>query len=175
MILSRVQKISRVALFSALVYVLSWGTSFLPNISLMFFVIFLAGYLWGLVSGLLVGAIGMGLWTFFNPYGPAQISIMIAQIVGASLSGLVGYGFRLQNGIVLKRLNRALILILCAFLCTFLFFLPVNLIDAWLFQPFFERFIASSIWSIPSFISNMIIFPLLFVALEGFLKRELEG
>ena len=88
--LSSVQKITRIALFSALIYVLSWGTFYLPNVSLVFFIVFIAGYMWGLGSGILIGAIGMGLWTFFNPYGPAQIPIMAAQIVGAAFSGVVG-------------------------------------------------------------------------------------
>ena len=35
--------IARIALFSALIYVLSWGTSFLPSVNLAFFIAFAAG------------------------------------------------------------------------------------------------------------------------------------
>ena len=76
--------VARIALFSALVYVLSWGTSYLPNVNFIFFIVFSAGFLWGAVPGILVGLIGMGLWTAFNPYGPAPAPIMMAQVIGAA-------------------------------------------------------------------------------------------
>ena len=70
-----VRLISRIALFAALFYVLSWGTAFLPNVNLGFLVAFTAGLLWGAVPGMLVGAVGMGIFTMFNPYGPATVPV----------------------------------------------------------------------------------------------------
>ena len=86
--------IARVAVSAALVYVLSWGTSYLPNVNLIFFIVFSAGFLWGAGPGALVGAIGMGLWTAFNPFGPAAAPVMLAQVAGAALSAGVGAAYR---------------------------------------------------------------------------------
>lgn len=168
------QRITRIALFSALVYIFSWATSYLPNISLLFFIVFIAGYLWGRTTGMLIGAIGEAFWTFFNPYGPAPIPIILVQIIGASLSGLIGAYFRAYNIHTQALMPRILLLSIAGIICTLAFYLPVNLVDAWLFQPFVPRFIAGMSWSLIAIGSNMLIFPLLFNAISGFLQRELK-
>ncbi len=167
-----VRLITRVALFSALIYVLSLGTSYLPNVNLVFFVVFFAGIAWGLVPGLLVGAIGMGLWTIFNPFGPATIPVTIAQIAGASVSGIIGALVRKQGWLRSSGVMLTSVLVLSAILCTVGFYLPVNLVDAYVFQPFWPRFISGSLWSLISLATNMLIFPLLFRAVRGLYTRE---
>ncbi len=158
--------IARVGLFSALVYVLSWGTLYLPNVNFVFFIVFFAGFLWGAVPGILVGLIGMGLWTAFNPYGPALPPIMIAQVVGAAGSGVVGALFRASRWQWRNPWVLALSLILSAFLCTIVFHLPVNAVDAWLFQPFWPRFVGGTLWVAFSLAFNVIIFPVFFMAFK---------
>lgn len=164
--------VARIALFSALIYVLSWGTAYLPNVNFIFFIVFSAGFLWGAAAGMLVGLIGMGLWTLFNPYGPAPAPIMIAQVVGAAGSGVVGAVFRAVNW---QRCNRWVLvfhLMLAAFFCTFIFYLPVNAVDALVFQPFWPRFLGGAIWAAISLGFNLIIFPLLFTATRYLYLRE---
>ena len=85
-----VRLFTRIALFSALVYVFSWATSYLPNVSFAFFIVFTTGFLWGKLPGMLVGIIGMGLTTVFNPFGPAHPYMMIAQVLGMTVSGIAG-------------------------------------------------------------------------------------
>jgi hypothetical protein len=150
------------ALFSALIYVLSWGTSYLPNVNLVFFIVFVAGVAWGFVPGMLVGAVGMGLWTLFNPFGPASPPVMAAQIAGTALSGVIGAGFALKKLQHSTGRTLTFALVAAACLCTLLFYVPVNLVDAWIFQPFWPRFVAGMIWSMISVVSNAVIFPVLF-------------
>ncbi|UCD63758.1 MAG: hypothetical protein JSW34_13630 [Candidatus Zixiibacteriota bacterium] len=154
--------IPRIALFSALIYVFSWGTAYLPNVSLIFFIVFTAGVMWGLIPGLLVGALGMGLWTGLNPYGPAAFPIMLAQIGGSSLSGAVGAAFRRAQWHMKTGRALTFALVLSALICTLLFYLPVNFVDAWLFQPFWPRFAAGLLWALISVVSNIVIFAVLF-------------
>jgi hypothetical protein len=116
MMIARHRLIARIALFSALVYALSWGTAFIPNVNLIFFLVFSAGFLWGLFPGVMVG--------------------------GAAL------------------------------LCTVLYYLPVSLVDAWLFQPFWPRFYISLAWALPSLGANLVIFPLLFAYIHRLYERE---
>lgn len=168
----RPQLVARIALFSALIYVLSWGTAYLPNVSFIFFIVFSAGFLWGIIPGILVGAIGMGLWTLFNPYGPAPVPIMIAQIIGASGSGVVGALFRMSNWQRRNRWALTFHLMISALFCTMVFYLPVNTVDALVFQPFWPRFLVGALWATISFGFNLIIFPLLFTATKHLYLRE---
>jgi len=166
--------IPRIALFSAMIYVLSYGISFIPNVNPIFFIVFSAGYMWGSVPGLLTGMVGMGLWTFFNPFGPAQLPVMLAQIVGTALSGPVGafcYDF-IKNS--KNKFFKSIYLISTSLVCTLLFYIPVNFIDAWLIQPFMVRFVTGMGWSVISLVSNIFIFPVLFFALESFYIKERE-
>ncbi len=170
--IGRTRLIARIALFSSLIYVFSLGTAYLPNVKLSFFIIFSAGYLWGVVPGVLVGAVGMGLWTFFNPYGPAPIPISLAQVLGGALCGIVGLAFRPLIGPDELHWPSYAFLAAAGFICTLFFFVPVNLVDAWLFQPFQERFIAGMFFSTGSLVGNIIIFPLLFGLLRPFYIKE---
>lgn len=164
--------LTRIALFSALIYALSWGTAYLPNVKFTFFIIFAAGFIWGAGPGLLVGAIGTGLWTWFNAYGPAPLPIMLAQIIGSAGCGLIGAAFRHSSLLLRRGAVVTVFLALAALFCSLSFYLPVNLVDAWLFQPFWPRFVAGSIWMLISLVSNMIIFPLLFPAIRLLHARE---
>jgi hypothetical protein len=170
--LSPVRLATRIGLFSALVYVFSWVTIYLPNISLIFFIVFSAGYLWGRVPGLLVGIIGMGVWTTFNPYGPAHFYIMLVQLLGASISGLLGAAFR--GGAVEEKLSGALRfkLALSGGACALLYFLPVMTVDAWLFGPFWPRLIGGLPWVAFSIMANIMIFPMLFGVTQRIKMRE---
>lgn len=159
---SRPSLIARIAVFAALVYVLSWGTSYLPNVNLVFFIVFSAGFLWGVLPGVLVGTIGMGLWTLFNPYGPAAAPVAVAQVLGAAGSGIVGGLYRRTEWRQRASYPAVFNLLAAAVLCTVLFYLPVNLVDAWVFQPFWPRFIGGLIWGGISLVANGVIFPLLF-------------
>ncbi|HWR82031.1 MAG TPA: hypothetical protein VN285_01880 [Candidatus Deferrimicrobium sp.] len=162
----------RVALFSALVYVLSWGTQYLPNVNFIFFVVFSAGVIWGAAAGSLVGLFGMGLWTTFNPYGPAPVPIILAQVAGAAGGGLVGGVFHRGRWQRYSPVALTLRLILAAVCCTVIFYLPVNVIDAALFQPFWPRFIGGALWAAISLGFNVLIFPLLFNVTRRLYHRE---
>jgi hypothetical protein len=114
----------------------------------------------------------MGLWTWFNPFGPAPMPIAATQVLCAALCGWVGFLFRgVLNPNKLTWLSY-LYLIAAAFVSTLIFFVPVSAIDAWLFQPFRERFIASMFFNASAVVANVIIFPLLFRVLRPFYVRE---
>lgn len=168
----RPRLITRIALFSGLIYVFSWGTSFFPNMNLIFFIVFSAGFLWGALAGATVGIIGMGLWTTLNPYGPAAFPIMLAQVLGAGLSGVVGAIVSHSPWRTSSRVSMTVLLCVSAFSCTMAFYLPVNLVDAWLFQPFWPRFITGAIWMLISLVTNLLIFPLLFPVTRHLYQRE---
>ncbi len=169
----RPRLITRIALFSALIYVLSWATAFLPNVNLAFFIAFSAGFLWGLWPGLAVGAIGMWLWTSFNPYGPASLPVMLAQVSGMATCGLIGYGFNRMHRESTGGLSHRLWLVLAAIACTISFYLPVTVVDAWVYQPFWPRLITGLPWIGISLVANAIVFVVLFGVTLHLQRREL--
>ena len=174
--MNRLRLITRIGLFSALIYVLSWGTSYFPNLNFIFFIIFLAGFLWGVVPGMLVGLIGMGLWTAFNPYGMAVPQIMLAQMLGAAAGGLIGGWLRRAAWQRWSSTRRMFILVLSSIACTLLFYIPVNVVDAWVFQPFWPRFVTGLLWTAISLVFNALIFPLLFkTALRLYVRENPSG
>ena len=164
--------ITRIALFAGLIYVFSWATSYFPNINLIFFIVFSAGLLWGSLAGATVGLVGMGLWTLLNPYGPAALPIMLAQVLGAACSGPIGATMGRTGWQNAGKGSLAFRLWMGALLCTLAFYVPVNIVDAWLFQPFWPRFITSALWTLISLGSNLVIFPLLFPVTRLLYRRE---
>jgi len=169
---TRVKLVTRIALLSALIYVLSWATSYLPNVNLAFFIAFMAGFLWGIWAGVPVGAVGMWLWTSFNPFGPALLPVAMAQIAGLALCGLLGGLYRpilIRSG---GRGRPVPELLLAALLCTLVFYVPVLLTDAWVLQPFWPRLLTGIPFAAISLAANLIIFPLLFGATRRISERE---
>jgi len=164
--------LTRIALFSALCYVLSWAFAALPNVNPVFFVIFTAGYLWGATPGMLVGLIGMGLWTGLNPYGPALWPVALAQMGGASMSGLIGAGCARVGLERAGARRRGVIVAVAAVVCSIAFYLPVNAADAWVFQPFWPRFAASTLASALGLATNIVIFVLLLPVTLRLYERE---
>ncbi|MBU0982611.1 MAG: ECF transporter S component [candidate division Zixibacteria bacterium] len=168
----RTRLITRVALFSALIYVLSWATSVLPNINFAFFIAFTAGLVWGGIPGLLVGGIGMWLWTWFNPWGPAALPVALAQVGGMALCGLIGRLYRPERTWTYVGVSAVLWFALAGFLCSLSFYVPVAVVDAWVHRPFWPRLIGGLSFSAVSVVANMVIFPLLFGVTRRLYLRE---
>jgi len=168
----RLKIIARVAIFAALVFVFSYATALIPNVNLSFFIVFTAGFLWGCWPGIGVGVIGFFLWSNFNPSGPAPLPILISQLIGISFSAVVGALMSSWISIGRWSLRLIILLLISGFLCGFLFHLIVNIVDAYVFQPFWPRLIGSLLFSLITVISNCIIFPLLYPVLEYLYRKE---
>jgi len=169
---TRARVITRIALLAAMIYVLSWATSYFPNVNLAFFIAFSAGYIWGAWVGMAIGALGMWLWTSFNPLGPAMPMVAVAQVIGLALCGLLGYLFRTalrSSGV--GKIN-TMLLLLAALLCTLVFYIPVSVVDAWVIQPFWPRLLGGLVFSLISLAANLFIFPLLFGVTRRICERE---
>jgi hypothetical protein len=169
---TRLRLITRIALLAAMIYVLSWATSYFPNVNLAFFIAFSAGYIWGAWPGIAIGALGMWLWTSFNPIGPAMPIVAVAQVAGLGLCGLLGFLFRtLLSNVEVGRIRTSLLL-LAALLCTLVFYVPVSVAGAWVIQPFWPRLWGGLVFSLISLVANLLIFPLLFSVTRRISERE---
>lgn len=170
--MSRLRLITRIALFSALVYATSWSLALVPNVKVSFFIIFTAGFVWGVFPGMLVGIVGAGLWSTFNPYGPVALPILMAQVVGSAACGAIGGVYQSTRIDQKQTVTSRVALAVCGIICTAVYYIPVNLVDAWLFQPFWARIIAGLPWTAIALVTNALIFPLLFGAARLLYDRE---
>jgi len=166
--------IARVAVFAALVFVFSYFSVFISNFNPSFFIVFCSAFIWGLYPGLAVGVIGFFLWSNFNPLGPAPLPLLISQLIGISLTAVIG---KISAKIIdIRKYNFKLIILLgiAGLLSGISYHLVVDIVDAWIYQPFIPRLMAGLLFSLITIVSNAIIFPLLYPALAYLSRNELE-
>ncbi len=169
---SSLRIIARVAVFAALVFIFSYLSVFLSNVNPAFFIVFAAGFLWGIWPGIGVGVIGFFLWSNFNPMGPAPAPLLISQLIGISFSALIGVLASQTLTPESRNIKSALIMVLSGLLTGLFYHMIVDVVDAWLYQPFWPRLIGGTVFSLITIISNCIIFPMFYPALVYLYHRE---
>ena len=83
-------KLAKMGIFIALAIVLKLPILSIPNVEFFTFIVFAAGFLFGLIEGAIVGGVSMSLYTTFNPYGLAPLPIAFSQVFSMILIGLSG-------------------------------------------------------------------------------------
>lgn len=170
----RLRIITRVAVFAALVFIFSYFSVSLYNFNPAFFIVFLSGFLWGAYPGMGVGIVGFFLYTNFNPYGPAALPIMLSQLIGISFSALLGVAVSKMITNENWDGRSIFILALAGFLSGLVYHILVDVVDAYIYQPFWPRLLAGLFFSLITIVSNSIIFPLMFPVLVYMRNRERE-
>jgi uncharacterized membrane protein len=170
--MTKTKQLARVAVFSALVFAFCFLSSFVPNVNPAFFVIFAAGFLWGVWPGVTVGAVGYFIWIIANPYGPSPLPLLLSQIVGIGFSGILGALARRFLKDIRWNFSTAVVMAVCGLLSGLVYHVVVDVVDAWLYQPFWPRLLAGLVFSLITIISNAIIFPLFFPALTFLYEKE---
>ncbi len=96
------RSVASLGIFAALVAAVGFALSGVPNVELMSLMIFVAGAVLGPGHGALVGVVGMGIYSGFNPYGLAPPPTFLSQLLGAAGIGAAGgwlaHGDRLGRG-----------------------------------------------------------------------------
>lgn len=87
---SNVRKISLTGIFAVIIYGLGKVLSPIPNFELVIFTVFLSGVTGGCWVGVMAGFLGMMLHSIFNPLGVPVITVLLGQVIGASMVGLAG-------------------------------------------------------------------------------------
>jgi len=168
----RVRLLARVAVFSALVFASCYAAVFLPNINPCFFVVFVAGFFWGIGPGITVGVVGFFLWSTFNPYGPVALPLLASQLIGIAFSGLIGVLGQKVLDPPTWNIKTIILLALAGLGCGLTYHLVVDVVDALIYQPFWPRLIGGAVFSLITIVSNAIIFPLFYPVLTFMRERE---
>jgi hypothetical protein len=77
-------------LLTALIFAAGQALAEVPNVEVVTFLTFIAGYLLGPLAGALVGGFGMGAHSLFNVMGAAAPPLLAAQMVCYGVVGLAG-------------------------------------------------------------------------------------
>jgi uncharacterized membrane protein len=151
--------VARVAIFSALAYVLALISMYIPNVSLSFIAVFACGALFGTKTGLSAGGLGMFLWSVFNPYGMAAVPVTLAQIIGMMIVGVLG-GTIASLALMRAVVPRGFWLFgIMGLITGFVYQIIVSGVNAWLFGPFWQSLEAGLAFALITIVSNAIIFP----------------
>ena len=169
---NRLKIITRVAVFAALVFVFSYFSTWLYNVNPAFFVVFSAGFLWGVWPGIGAGVVGFFLWSNFNPFGPAPFPLLISQLIGISITAVIGTSVAGTINRDSTGAHRILILSLSGLASGLGYHVIVDAVDALLYQPFWPRLLGGLVFSLITIVSNSIIFPLFYPALDFLRERE---
>ncbi len=161
--------IAAVGVLSALAYVGSFLLMAIPNVTLSIMLVFFAGYYLGDKGGLLVGIISSLLISLLNPYGIVQLPILLTQVISYAVIGLVG-------GLVAPLLDRdtnAVYFIwlgVLGVITAVIYQLPVSVVDAFVFGPFWARLAASAAFAVVTVLGNLLFFVILFPILAKLKK-----
>lgn len=159
------------SLLAGLAYVSNFMMLVIPNVSLAFFIVFLAGYSLGLGWGLITGSLSFFLISYFSPFGMALFPLLAVQVICGAVVGAFGsiaykaYQARLRDPMTY------IIYALWGAVATTVYMGGISVADAFLFGPFKERLIISLGFSILTIVSNLIIFPLLVPVLRTVRER----
>jgi outer membrane cobalamin receptor/uncharacterized membrane protein len=83
--------------FIALIVVVGLLLIMLPNVEMVTATIFLAGYLFGVRKGLIIGMIAELIYSMLNPFGAPNPPLLIAQVVSMGIIGSAGGLFYTPN------------------------------------------------------------------------------
>jgi len=88
--IDKLKEISYITIFTALALGLGYLLSYIPNFELVSSTVFLAGVLFGLRSGTLVGILTYLIFGLLNPMGMSPLPLLMAQIIVGILIGSFG-------------------------------------------------------------------------------------
>ncbi|HEX7401360.1 MAG TPA: ECF transporter S component [candidate division Zixibacteria bacterium] len=154
------RKLAWSGILIALAIVLKLPILSVPNVEFLTFVIFSAGYLLGMMEGMIVGIISMSIYTsVITPYGLPPLPIALAQIFSMALIGFAGgliYQMRLLK--LFKSIFPYLIMGLLGLALTVIYDLLTNLAVAYVMGQFIPVMIAAIPFAAIHLLSNFAIF-----------------
>lgn len=163
------RRVAAIGIFAALAYAGSFVLFALPNVTLSILIVFYAGFYLESLAGMAVGIIAALIISLFNPYGLAPPPVLVAQVLGYALVGLLGSWSRRLVDAASKAV-RYVWLVLMGIVSALVYMTPVSVADAYLFGPFWERLALSAPFVLVTVGSNVLFFVILFPVLAKLKK-----
>ena len=147
----------------ALIGVLSGLAAFIPYVEpipwleLQTLVVFAAGYLLGARTGGIIGALAAAFYSLANPQGMVHPLILVSQIVGRGMVGLMG-GWSVSLGYPRALWARAIVLALWGVGTALVFDIVTNLATGVVFGQIWRTLIGGIAFGLGHLISNTVLF-----------------
>ncbi len=84
------ERVAYGGLLAAVAAAAGFALAGVPNVELVTLVVCVSGVLYGPGVGVVVGALGEAIFSLANPLGPAPPMILLGQVAGMSLAGVLG-------------------------------------------------------------------------------------
>lgn len=174
--LNPAQRISLIAVFTALILATNYALIYLPNVKLMDALVFVSSYIFGLAVGVSVAVLAWLVYGFINPYGAAGY-ILPALMAGEALYALGGcIARRRWRPTEVRSGRRALQLGSLGLLLTFGYDLETNIFTALLLgSPLLPVLILGVPFAVAHELSNFAFFAVLTPALVAAARRTPLG
>lgn len=152
---------STIGLLTALAVITNYSLVWLPNIKIMDLIVFISGYLYGILAGIMVGILSWTVYGSLNPYGFVP-QIWFATMLCETLYGIIGGLLKNKGNMLIDdshRFRKSIFLGFIGFLITLIYDILTNLAYAYSFNlPFVYVMIFGLPFTITHEISNFILF-----------------
>ena len=122
----QIRKYVLMALFAGTTVGLGYLLISIPNVEAVTLMLFVSGYTLGMVNGILVAIVASTIYFGFNPQGGMYPPLLAAQIIGMSLSPIIGSLIKSLK-LKLSRLKLMGLLGLSAIICTVFYDILTNI------------------------------------------------
>lgn len=165
---------STIGLLTALAVITNYSLIWIPNIKIMDLIVFISGYLYGILAGIIVGILGWMVYGSLNPYGFIP-QIWIATMFCETLYGIIGGFIKIRSNIFIEDSNKfgkSILLGFIGFLTTLIYDIFTNIAYAYSFNlPFLYVMIFGLPFTITHEISNFILFMISLFPLIKVIKK----
>lgn len=123
---NQIRKYVLMALFAGTTVGLGYLFISIPNVEAVTLMLFVSGYTLGMMNGILVAIVASTIYFGFNPQGGMYPPLLVAQIIGMSLSPIMGYLISRMK-LKLSRWKLISMLGLSAIICTAFYDILTNI------------------------------------------------
>jgi uncharacterized membrane protein len=175
-------KVSIIAILVAICVATNYALVGVPNVKVMDFLVFITGFCFGPVIGILTGILGWAVYGAMNPYGfilQVWLATMFSESIYGLLGGLVGKTLALTN-FSDERIKLSIFFGSMGLISTFIYDIITNVVYASAFGiPFIVAFVIGAPLTILHEVGNAAIFGVIsipvIVAFEQLLGGERFG
>lgn len=165
---------SSIGLLTAIAVLSNYSLIWIPNVKIMDLIVFISGFYYGILAGIIVGILSWMVYGSLNPYG-FVLQIWLATMLCETFYGIIGGLLKNKDNIFIEenyKFRKSILLGFIGFLITLLYDVLTNLAFAYIFNlPFIYVMIFGIPFTISHEISNFILFSIGLIPIIKIIKK----
>ncbi len=165
---------SSIGLLTAIAVLSNYSLIWIPNVKIMDLIVFISGFYYGILAGIIVGILSWMVYGSLNPYGFVP-QIWFATMFCETFYGIIGGLLKNRDSIFIEenyKFRRSILLGFIGFLITLLYDVLTNLAYAYTFNlPFLYVMVFGMPFTISHEISNFILFSIGLIPVIKIIKK----